>query len=237
MVDHVSKPIDPDALYEAVGRHFRRAVGAAALAELPVVPGLDTADGLSRVAGNRSLYRKLLRQFAIEQGLAPAQIAAQLLAGDLGMAERSAHAVRGVAANLGARSVQAAAAELEAALHDNATPARLAELHQQFDAVLNPFVERLRIALGDEERAPEALAATPDPALQAVVIAQMLQYLAESDAAASECLAAHRVVFAALLPGDAFRLFEQHVQDYAFADAQAQLRQAAAAAGMQRAGS
>src|SRR5262245_40624575 len=31
---------------------------------LPIVPGLNTADGLVRVAGNRKFYRKLLRQFS-----------------------------------------------------------------------------------------------------------------------------------------------------------------------------
>ena len=237
MVDHVSKPIDPDALYEAVGRHFRRPPGIANVTELPEVPGLDTADGLVRVAGNRRLYLKLLRQFASEQGLASAQIAAQLQAGDRSAAESSAHAVRGVAANLGARTVQAAAAELEAALHDNATPAQLDALQQKFDAVLNPFVEQLRFALGDEERAPEAMAATINPALRATVIAQMHQHLAQFDAAASEHLDAHRGLFAALFPGDAFRLFEQRVHDYAFVDAAAQLQQVAPAAGTQRAGS
>ena len=32
--------------------------------ELPEVAGLNVADGLVRVAGNKKLYRKLLRQFA-----------------------------------------------------------------------------------------------------------------------------------------------------------------------------
>ena len=237
MVDHVSKPIDPDALYEAVGRHFRRAAGTSSWTGLPVVPGLDTADGLLRVAGNRRLYLKLLRKFASEQGLASAQILVQLEAGDLDAAERIAHAVRGVAANLGARTVQAAAAELEAALHDNAKPARLDALQKQFNAVLDPFVEKLRSALGEEEHAPATMAADIDPELRATVVAQMLEYLAQFDAAASDYLDAHRGVFAGLFPGDAFRQFEQRVQDYAFADARAQLQKVAPSPGMQRADS
>ena len=69
---------------------------------LPVVEGLDTADGLLRLAGNRTLYLKLLRQFAEQQGAAPAEIAALLAAGDLATAERQAHTIRGVAGSLGA---------------------------------------------------------------------------------------------------------------------------------------
>ena len=236
MVDHVSKPIDPDALYEAVGRHFRRPAGISTATELPVVPGLDTADGLSRVAGNRTLYLKLLRQFASEQGATSAQIAAQLQAGDRSMAEGSAHALRGVAANLGARTVQAAAAKFEAALHDPATSEPLEALRLQFVAVLDPFVERLRRALGEEQRVPEATVANSDPALQTTVIAQMRRLLAESDAAAAQCLELHRGVFAALFPGDALRLFEKYVQDYDFAEAELRLQQAALAAGTQQAG-
>ena len=240
MVDHVSKPIDPDALYEAVGRHFRRASAVSSGTGLPVVAGLDSADGLSRVAGNRTLYLKLLRQFAREQALVPAQIAAQIHAGDWDAAESSAHAVRGVAANLGARTVQAAAAQLEAALHDSTNAGQVDALQQQFDAVLVPFVEQLRRALGEEEHASVAMIDTfdsVDPVLQAAVIAQMRAHLAECDAAAAQCLETHRGLFAALLPGDAFHLFEQRVQDYAFADAEAQLQQAALATARPRAAS
>jgi hypothetical protein len=129
-----------------------------------------------------------------------------------------------------------AATDLEAALHDKAEPAQLQALQRQFDAVLTPFVERLRSALGTE--APpvpvpdaDAVATDSDPALRSKVIGQMLRHLANLDAAASQCLETHRGLFAALLPGDAFRLFEQRVQDYAFAEAQAQLLQAAMAVG------
>ncbi len=236
MVDHVSKPIDPDALYEAVGRHFRRTAGNPGSIGLPQVDGLDTADGLARVAGNRTLYLKLLRQFAGEQGLAASQIAAQLQAGERDAAERSVHALRGVAANLGARTVQAAAAQLEAALREHAKPAQLDALRRQFDAVFSPFVERLRLALGGQERVTETAAASADPAVLATVIAQMRQHLAQCDAAASDCLQAHRGLFVALFPGDAFALFEQRVQDYAFAEAEAQLQQAAPAGGTPGAG-
>ena len=72
-----------------------------------------------------------------------------------------------------------------------------------------------------------------DPALRATVVAQMHEYLAQFDAAASDYLDAHRGVFAGLFPGDAFRQFEQRVQDYAFADARAQLQKVAPSPGMQ----
>ena len=60
MNDHVAKPIDPAALFEAVGRFYKPAEGASALDRpsspkppdaLPSITGLDTNDGLSRVGG------------------------------------------------------------------------------------------------------------------------------------------------------------------------------------------
>src|SRR5262249_54621821 len=87
---HVAKPIAPAVLFETLGRYYRPAdrprpesaplrpstgssVGVDAA--LPSVDGLDTADGLLRVAGNRRLYLKLLRQFVEQQAEAPARIA------------------------------------------------------------------------------------------------------------------------------------------------------------------
>ena len=43
--------------------------------ELPEVPGLNVAEGLMRVAGNKKLYRKLLRQFSNTEADAAQRIA------------------------------------------------------------------------------------------------------------------------------------------------------------------
>jgi len=234
MNDHVSKPIDPNALYETVGRFYSAVAAQPAAAsvvqkpravagEIPAVEGLDTADGLSRVAGNRGLYLKLLREFAAQQAGAPAQIADMLTAGNRAAAERCAHTVKGVAANLGAGAVQSAAGELEKALHGDADAARLEPLLRKFAAVLAPFVDRLRAALGEEATAPAASAAAVDPAQMKLLVAQMTKHLSEFDAAAAECLAANRGAFAALFSAEEFGRFEQQVQGYAFGDALAQL--------------
>ena len=77
MNDHISKPIDPAALFDAVGRFYQPAEGAPATHQpssaapqdaLPSIAGLDIGDGLARVAGNQKLYVKILRQFVEQQG-------------------------------------------------------------------------------------------------------------------------------------------------------------------------
>jgi two-component system sensor histidine kinase/response regulator len=240
MNDHISKPIDPGALFETVGRFYQAkdAVGSSVShgraerpsadePEIPRVPGLDSAEGLLRVASNRKLYLKLLRQFSTEQAEAPTQIAEQLRAGDQATAERTAHTVKGVAANLGAKTVQAAAGELEKALRDRADPARLEGLRQQFAAVLGPFVDRLRAALGDEPAPPAApVAVAVDPAQLKRVVTQMTAHLVECDAASADCLEENRGALASLFSPEAFREFEQRLQSYAFAEAHALLEEA-----------
>ena len=258
MNDHISKPIDPSALFETVARHYRSAPGTSASVpaiaktsdpvvktagvpevesradnmEIPTVEGLNSVEGLLRVAGNRKLYLKLLRQFSAQQSDAPGRITELLKAGDRPAAERTAHTVKGVAANLGVKTVQLAAGELEKAIHDGADAARLESLRQQFATVLTPFVDRLRAALGEEPVSPAApKAMVVDAAQLKLVVEQMTRHLAEFDAAASDCLEANRGVFASLFSAEEFGKFEQRVQGYAFSEALAQLEQAARAPG------
>ncbi len=100
MNDHVTKPIEPDVLYQALARWFQRRPAAetpvraekrpgAAEAALPQVPGVDTASGLKRVAGNLALYRNLLGKFVEGQAAAADAIRKALREGDRALAERA----------------------------------------------------------------------------------------------------------------------------------------------------
>ncbi len=244
MNDHISKPIDPDNLYETVGRYYKPTERSAELSplpsakeagqknspapgELPAIAGLDTADGLRRLAGNRKLYLKLLRQFADGQADAATQIATS----DPATAERIAHTVKGIAGNLGAGGVQKAAGDLEKAIREHAEPAHIESLRQEFSDVLFDLLAQLRPALGAEVVATQPATAV-DPAQVQPIVALMLQQLADFDTSASESLEAHRSTLSSIFaPGD-FALFEKHVLGYAFGDAQTLLEPAAKAHGI-----
>ena len=130
-------------------------------------------------------------------------------------------------ANLGAKAVQSAASELEKAIHANADAARLEMLRQQFADVLTPLLDQLRIALGDAPAVPGSpVTGAVDPEQLQTVVAQMNQHLAESDAAAADCLEANRSLFVSLFSVEEFKTFEQQVQGYNFGEAQALLEQA-----------
>ena len=106
--------------------------------ELPEVPGLNMAEGLMRVAGNKKLYRKLLRQFSKTEADAAQRIGSALAEKDRALAERLAHTVKGVAGNIGASAVQNAAANLEKAIKGSAPAAEIEAFRASLEECLAP---------------------------------------------------------------------------------------------------
>ena len=240
MNDHVSKPIDPAALFETVSRFYKPkdasanpptpvAVGANDF-ELPTIDGLDTQDGLTRVAGNRHLYRKLLRQFVEQQGGSVAEITTALAELDPALAERTAHTLKGVAANLGAKQVQAAASVLEEIIRHRGGNEETAPALHQVSKVLEPLLETLRISLPPPELSkPAPVSQAPiDPAKARAAAEQLAQLLADFDSAAVEFIETNQSALSPMFPADAWAEFEKLVQNYAFSDAEARLGQAMA---------
>ncbi len=239
MVDHVSKPIDPDVLFRTVRKYFvpTAAIAAppppaapppAAGPDLPALPGLDARDGLARLAGNRKLYDKLLLQFAVEQREAASRVGSLLAAGDRAGAERLAHTVKGVAGNLGAKEIQAAAAKLEHALSTQGPPAEVEALRADFGRWLEALLVPLAATLAPvPARPPVASGAAPvDPTRAAAVLEQIRKQLSEFDAAAADAVQANRDLLAALLPPGGLEALEKAVESYAFDEAQAELDRA-----------
>ncbi|PYM87818.1 MAG: hypothetical protein DME08_28470, partial [Candidatus Rokuibacteriota bacterium] len=141
--------------------------------------------------------------------------------------------VKGVAGNLGAGPVQAAAAALEQAIAGRGDAGRMEALRRRLDDELNALVGRLRPALDENPaltRPPSPAhspASPPDPQALKALVARMRQQLGELDPAAADVLDGHREAFRFLLRDDDFAEFEQHVHAYAFAEAQALLERAA----------
>ncbi len=135
MNDHVTKPIDPDQLFGALVKWIMPNKGPiedrpAAEAEpaekisveteLPdTLKGFDLAEGLNRLQGNRSLYRKLILQFAESCRESIGRIEKSIQAGDQKEIMQLAHSIKGSAGNLAAKGVQAAAMALEHLVKDD----------------------------------------------------------------------------------------------------------------------
>jgi two-component system sensor histidine kinase/response regulator len=131
MNDHVTKPIDPDALFAVLLLWVRPGEGqpTAAAQRRPEparpesgrslageLPGIDRATGLKRIAGNEALYRKLLLDFHRDYSASAARIRAAIAEGRMADAERQVHTLKGVAGNIGAMELHRIAQELDTAL-------------------------------------------------------------------------------------------------------------------------
>jgi len=127
MNDHLTKPIDREALSAALMRWLPRDKYTTVTDE----PELDTKEdllstlssltldveaGLKRLGGNRELYLKLLGDFVAGYGETPGQLLHELRTDRREDSIQRAHAVKGIAANLGGKDLAVAAGDLEKAL-------------------------------------------------------------------------------------------------------------------------
>ncbi|MFO1475551.1 MAG: response regulator [Verrucomicrobiota bacterium] len=236
MNDHISKPIDPDNLYQTIAKFYRVGAGSPALAapapaatagadSFDGIQGLDSVDGLKRVAGNRGLYARLVRQFAEQQATMPAQVQQALAAGDAVLAERLAHTLKGVAGNIGARTVHAAAAELEKAIRSKLEPGAVESARQALIRELEPLLAQLnRVVQANIESAPETVpVAVADPEAVQAAASELARLLAEADPGAAEFAGKNRNTLQGVLRGGTWTEFLKLIEDYRFDEARALL--------------
>ncbi|MGH9885592.1 MAG: response regulator, partial [bacterium] len=235
MVDHIAKPIEPQTMFRTLARWTKgghaaantRKRAAGADGELSGIEGLDAAAGLRRVGGNRDLYLRLLRRFAEGHAGAAHRVREALAAGERATAEREAHTVRGVAANLGLTTLSDFAAALE-----RAVLAAEGEAHAlaAFEPALATALATL-VALpvpGDEQAAPGiSVAPATGPELE-----QLVRLLEAGDGEAVDYLADRAAAVRAAFGGAEFAAIEQAVQSFEFDVALERLRAAAARVGI-----
>jgi signal transduction histidine kinase/CheY-like chemotaxis protein len=133
MNGHITKPIDPDQMFATLQKWIqpseKRAITQKPVvsvepsgedkvvsieAELPEsLPGFDLADGLKRLQGNKTLYCKLLLNFATDYDEVANEIGEALDAKDFERAHSLVHNLKGLAGNLAATELQAAAVNIE----------------------------------------------------------------------------------------------------------------------------
>ena len=197
MNDHVGKPIDPDALFATLARWTKpREVKAERPAAMPAradkevnvpeIEGVDVAEGLERVAGNKRLYVDLLGQFVTRQGSASTQIEAALENGDRRLAERLAHSVKGVAGNLGMDGLFQLAGKLQSAIHDSRDDVDVLfegfswELDRQVQAIQRTLRAQSLVQQGGEGHRRF------DPVEALAIVARLRAMLETSDADAAD---------------------------------------------------
>jgi PAS domain S-box-containing protein len=237
MDDHVSKPIDPDALFAALLRWAKprlaqtvggeeRPAGLATDLVLPKINGVDMAGGLNRVAGNKRLYRDLLVQFAAKQADAGSRILASIENGDCKLAEQIAHTVKGVAGNLGLGSVFAAAEKLERAIREAHENIRVPL--EEFTQVLSRQLEAIQRAMRDavpDEPAEREKNAGFDVRAASAAIARLRTLLESNDADAAEAFLALEGVLAGICDKPRLSALDAAISEFDFGGALSKLNE------------
>ncbi|SLM31349.1 PAS domain-containing protein (fragment) [Desulfamplus magnetovallimortis] len=150
MNDHLTKPIDPDALFDALVRWIPRRDRKLPLpdrleqktepsVDLPEsIPGIDLTIGLKQVRGNRKLFAKLLREFNEDYRDVTTRIKNLMKKKDIASVQRLVHTIKGVSASIGAAQLSVAAADIENILkngkHDD---------HHNFDLLFTYFEDNI----------------------------------------------------------------------------------------------
>jgi len=233
MNDHVAKPIEPEALWQALLKWIKpRHVGPALPgpksltvpdADLPSgIDALDIADGLHRVLGKKSLYLSMLRKFHVGQKSAPTEILAALERQDWNTAERLAHTLKGVCGNVGATGVQQLAALLEAAIKERRPRAEVDARLDDLKTPLATLVFQLEQKLPME---PGKSTVTVDRQKLKSVCDSLQALLADDDSQASEVLEANADLLQAALPNH-YRKIEDAILSFDFEVALAALKAA-----------
>ncbi|MGC1477019.1 MAG: response regulator [Terriglobales bacterium] len=237
MNDHVSKPIDPDVLFSTLIRWAKpkprpgvepkatpidtRTTPAKTADDviLPEILGVNLADGLRRLAGNRRLYRDLLGQFVAKEGSAAARIAAALESGDFKLAERIAHTVKGIAGNLGITEVQSEAQKLEKAIREGKDS--VAALLGAFATVLGAQAHAVDQALRESTSAPpeETRPSAFNGEAAAAAIARLKSLLDASDGDAEEAFRNVRDVIAGVVDKTNLDSLSASISEFNFAAA------------------
>ncbi len=189
MVDHVAKPLDVTGMFETMARWIKPSRPAPAVqagrpvpeaGPLPDLPGLDLKAGLATTMNNQGLYLKQLAMFRESQS-GFADLFREALAGADGSAPaRAAHTLKGTAANIGARGVQAAAAELERACQQGAEPPTIQDLLQRTLVELEPVLEGLQ-ALAVGPAIPAAVSGPADRERVRIGLERLRELVADSD--------------------------------------------------------
>ena len=241
MNDHVAKPIDPEELCRKLLRWLGRRAAAAPAGAADLVPaareggvdlladvaGLDTQAGLALSLGRPDVYFTLLRMYADGQRDFAARFAAAVSGADWVEAERHAHTLKGVSAQIGATGVRALAERLELAVRrrepTDSLHAGLSELAPRLSALLEQLSARLPAHAippvpVDEEKLRE-------------VVGKLARGLKIDDFGSTRLLEENEALLQAGL-GERLPAISQAIRAFDFEGALARLRRAAASRGL-----
>ncbi|MEP5765133.1 MAG: response regulator [Halieaceae bacterium] len=209
MNDHVSKPIELNRFFEALVRWIQPGERDVPVHESQLeqdkpevnlpreLAGINIKLGLSRVGGNPGLFRDILLRFRDGQVNVVEETRVALSEGNLELAARLAHTLKGVAASIGASEVASAAKDLEAGIAKSGADVAVVLL-ESTQAHLDQVVSALSVL--EVEKRSQTTAGPVDWELVQANLSQLRNLLENSDTGAGKKLE----VLTKVLPDEAF---------------------------------
>ena len=221
MNDHVTKPINPDALFSALLQWVKPAPST----ELPAVAGVENGGGLAgidikgidldkglRLTGSSpARYLALLDKFVARQGGAVETIRLALSDGDSDTAEREAHSLKGAAATLGITALADVASVAEKAIK---TGDDTEEALGRLSMMLDPVVKAIQCAFVQEGH--EAAAPARNPRDVAEPLAWLKHLLENDDGEAADFIIDVTPQLSAVLTPAEVNALSDHVSQFDF---------------------
>jgi two-component system sensor histidine kinase/response regulator len=221
MNDHVTKPINPDALFSALLRWVKPAPST----ELPAVAevenggglagidvkGIDLDKGLRLTGSSPARYLALLDKFVARQGGAVETIRLALSDGDSDTAEREAHSLKGAAATLGITALADVASVAEKAIK---TGDDTEEALGRLSMMLDPVVKAIQCAFVQEGH--EAAAPARNPRDVAEPLARLKHLLENDDGEAADFIIDVTPQLSAVLTPAEVNALSDHVSQFDF---------------------
>ena len=173
MDDHVSKPIDPELLFQTLLKWVKKSPAESLGQKRPIemdkaphvtsdepdfpeLDGIHVAAGLRRLLGNKKSYRRILLSFRQDFKNA-ADTLLDLVNGEkYEEAEILAHSIKGAGGNVGAEALQAAAAAVERVFKDGGKTLPEGEF-VYFKKELGRVMTALMALKGDDPPSPGAM--------------------------------------------------------------------------------
>ncbi len=223
MNDHIGKPIDVAQLYSTLMRWVQplhptaivEVVQPAADSVNFLIKGIDVGDGLARTMGNRAFYLQLLSQFRSNQADTPAKIREAFEQNDLQLAERLAHTLKGVAAQVGAIPMAALSEQIEHDIRLGATVDDLSPLLQRLEADMNDLWVAMSHVIDVPAKIDPDACAVDSEAMHSL-LQQFAKLLREYDGAAFDVFEKSGAQFIAALGSDAHKEIAQAALQYDF---------------------